>query len=486
MNVSLRVLGPFLFSYTLPSIRFQIVKEKKQPSGGVFLLMQLKIDGLFKKKVTVDFSQENTSSDGGLLLIKTMMDRFEMAERIKGIVGDDRHPSYIDHSMESLLAQRLYQLCAGYEDLNDSQALRKDPLLKLVVNESPQSETDLASASTLGRLENEVGILGIHGLCELQVELYLERNRKRWKKAAKHKNLVIRLDMDPTDIETYGEQQLALFHGYYGHRCYLPMVIADGDNGDLITAFLRPGTKHAKFLLVPILKRLLARIEKEYPFVQFEVRADSGFQCDEVFQFLESKSNISYTLSLASNKILERLQSEAVAHLETARKEAEDQKTSFETQRIFGELGYRAESWSRHRRVVFQIEANSHRVEIRYLVTNQIEWPAQQVKEHYNQRANIENRIKELKTQSFGSRMSCETFEANSFRFQLACFSLILFQEIKKKLENTPLKNAYVETIRSKLLKVSVIVSESTRRFILLLPKSYPYPEIWRDLLAPA
>ena len=449
--------------------------------------MQQKIEGLFKKKVEVRFTEENTSSDGGLLLVKQVLDGLKIVKGMKGALHDPRNQDFIEHPFEDLLSQRLYQLMAGYEDLNDADSLKNDPLFQLLVKNEEIDKADkaLASSPTLCRLEKRVTFREIEKLAELQVDLYLQRNRKRWKKAIKKKNLIIRLDLDPTDIATHGEQQLSLFNGYYGHRCYLPMILADGDNGDLITAFLRPGTKHAKFLLVYILKRLFAKIETLYPFVCFELRADSGFQCSELFEFLDGKSNVSYTVALMSNAALDKGLKAEVDVFEQKRQAAVEQKLSFEDQKVWGEFGYKADSWRSFRRVVYQIDVNSHRVDLRYYVSNDLEKTPQQIKENYNQRANIENRIKELKTQAGAKRLSCESFAANSFRFQLACFSLIVFQEMKKKLQGTELEASYIESLRLKLLKVAVRMEESTRRILLFLPKSYPYQNIWNQLLAP-
>ena len=167
-------------------------------------------------------------------------------------------------------------------------------------------------------------------------------------------------------------------------------------------------------------------------------------------------------------------------------KEAEKEKSkSNKTIKLFGEFGYKAEKWNKFRRVIYKVEVNSHATDTRIYLTNDKKTNPKKVKENYNKRANVENIIKELKTYSFGSRLSCKTFKANFFRLVVASFALIVFQELKKKLYKTSLANSYVNTIREKIIKVAGTIKISTRRIVVILPKSYPYQNVWNCLLHP-
>lgn len=431
---------------------------------------------IFSKPLTAIFSKENTSSDGGLIFMKQINDSLRITKSISDAIHDQRDENHIKHELENMIHQRLYQVTAGYEDVNDSDYLKNDPVFKLLCKDSQyRKKTDvLASTPTICRLENSVTIKELHQMAENMIHLYLKRNSKRFKK---QKKLQITIDLDPTNITTYGNQQLSLFNGYYGETCYLPLIIADGDNGDIITSILKPGTKHATFLLIPILKRLFGVIEKKYPKVKFVIRADSGFQNANLFKYFEDRNNIIYRIALISNENLIKAVKEEIKKAECLYAERK------ETVLVFGELGYKAESWNKFRRVIFRIEVNSHQTDVRFVVTNDFESTPEEIKEDYNKRSDTENIIKEFKVQSFGERLSCERFQANFFRLIISLCSLILFQELKKKLVKTELAKSYVSTIREKILKIAVTVKITVRKIWFYLPKSYPYQNIWAKAL---
>lgn len=333
----------------------------------------------------------------------------------------------------------------------------------------------LASSPTLCRFENRVKRSDLEALILLQVDLYLQRNKNRF---STEKNLIISIDLDPTDVETHGQQQFAFYNGHYEHTAYLPMIIVDGDNQDLIAVIPRPGNRHATWLLRLILMRILNRITKDYPTVQFQIRADSGFQSEPFFSFLERHSSIkTATIAISTNKTLEKLTRLAVQEY----KELDDTREDKTIELIhYGECGYRAESWSHFRRIIYQIQKTHYgTTEVRYYMTLDHELSPEVLKKSYNRRAEAENRIKEFKTQVFGSRVSGESFLVNAFRMMLSGFCLIIFQELRKKLKNTILESACVQTIREKLIKVSAVITLSTRRVLLSLPSFYPYQRIW-------
>ena len=458
-------------------------------------------EGIFSKPVHVEFTQKKTTSDAGLIIANAEIKRFDLCGRISDAIPDNRNQLFVIHRQKEQVQQRILQLVAGYADLNDAATLRKDPAFTtLVLEEKNQAfekmkiskkklkkmkkekQTDLSSAPTLCRFENRFDRASVKKLVRLQVQLYLERNKKRFKEILdRGAPLEIAIDMDPTDLETHGQQSLAFYNGHYGHTAYLPLVIADGDNGDLIAAIPRPGNRHATWMLKAILMGLIKYILKTYPQAQFKIRADSGFQKESFFKFIEQHPQIqTATISIAFNRSLEKLTKNAVTEFNLAFEQNPDLNLLH-----FGEVGYRADSWSKYRRIIYQI-AKTHygATEIRYYMTLDLTSTPEQVKLDYNRRADAENRIKEWKTQSFAQRVSGETFMVNAFRMLISGFAFIVLQEIQKKLIHTPLEHSYVATIREKLIKVAGIFKESTRRILLILPESYPYQNIWRHLIA--
>ena len=439
------------------------------------MTVQLEMEDVFRKKVAIKFNEENTSSDSGILLAAPVVNKLGIIDKMSSILHDPRNPLFTTHTQRELLAQRVYPMIAGYNDLNDSYYLRHDLAFKTVCKDG--GNLDLASTSTLSRLDNEATWSEIIKLTELQVELYLERNKKRFDKQLRKNGFVyISLDLDPTDVETHGSQQLSFFNGYYKETCYLPMVIADGVNSDLICGILRPGTKHATYCLTSILHRIFSIIEKKYPTIKYHLKADSGFQSNDLFSFLEAKTNLTYEIALSTNKSLKKL----VANF------YQDGHIVFEDEKIlkiYNEFGYKAGSWDKFRRVVYKVEINRHGCDIRYVVTNIEAKTPQKVMLSYFMRAEMENRIKELKSQAGGDTLSSTTFVANCFRFCLACFSFIIIQEMKKKLKGTPFENAYVSTIREKLIKAAGIIEVTTRRIVFKLSKYNPFKDYWGKLL---
>lgn len=462
------------------------------------MLEQPNFQNFFNQSVQIHFDQQGSSSDGGLFLVRSVMNQLRMSEQMSPLIHDGREPSRMIHQQEDQITQRLLQMCAGYEDVNDATSLRTDPVFRLLTrggkkrklgkrlskkknlrksSDKESASKVLASAPTLCRLENRVKRSNIEALIILQVELYLQRNTKRF---SDEKNLTISIDLDPTDVETHGQQPFAFYNGHYEHTAYLPMMIVDGDNQDLIAVIPRPGNRHATWMLRLIFRRLFARIEQDYPNVKFRIRADSGFQSENFFSFLEKRVEVqTATLSISSNKNLEKFTQVAVQEYKHADENRTDKAIEL-TQ--FGECGYRASSWTKFRRIIYQIQKTHYgTIEVRYYMTLDHNSSPESVKINYNRRAEAENRIKEFKTQAFGSRVSGESFLVNAFRMVLSGFCLIIFQQLRKCLEHTVLKNACVQTIREKLIKVAAIIRVSTRRILISLPSSYPYQTIWQQ-----
>ena len=445
---------------------------------------QLILEDLLEKPIHIEFSEKNTTSDAGAIFVSSIIKKMQMHDRISAAVPDPRNQLMVTHEQPEQVHQRLLQLSAGYEDLNDSATLRKDPaLISLVLDGKPKpdKQEELSSSPTLCRMENRFDRSCIEAMATLQVDLYLERNKERFDDALhKRGELLIVMDLDPTDLETHGQQPFAFFNGHYGHTAYLPLVIVDGENGDLITAIPRPGNRHATWFLPQILRKLFARITTTYPQVKFRLRSDSGFQSEKYFAFLEQHPQVqTATVSIATNRSLDKMTQFALQTFKEADEKFNDPKLIH-----FGEFGYRADSWSRYRRVVYQISKTYFgATDVRFYMTLDLESTPEAIKLDYNQRADAENRNKEWKIQAFANRVSGETFLVNAFRMLLSGFSFIIMQELQKKLQGTTLEKSYIQTVREKIIKVAGCIQESTRRVLLILPESYPYQSIWQHLI---
>jgi hypothetical protein len=235
------------------------------------------------------FDGGRLTSDGGLSWLAKMDSEMGLSQSISECVPEWRTRRG-RHTLLALVKQRLYQIACGYEDQNDSNSLRKDPLLKVVCGSSlPESGADLASQPTICRLENAANRRSsCYRIAQTLFELYL---RERGKDGAPKKIL---LDFDATDDPTHGDQEGSYYHGYYEQHMYHPLLVFDGQSGYLITAILRAGNTHASRSAVAILERIVARLRREWPEVEIEIRADAGFAVPALYEYCE-KESLDYT-----------------------------------------------------------------------------------------------------------------------------------------------------------------------------------------------
>jgi len=371
-----------------------------------------------------------------------------------------------------MLRQRIFAIAQGYEDCNDHDSLRSDPMFKLSVDREPISGKDLASQPTLSRLENSVGKRELWRMGEVLVAQFIQGHKR-----VKPNRIVI--DADATDDATYGQQEFESFHGFYDCHCYLPLLIfATADEGEqqLLASVLRRGNVHAGHRLVSILRRIAPRLKEAFPETEIVLRGDAGMALPEVYDFCESLG-VSYLISLPKNS---RLLSIAGEYLRDAESIYEE---TGEKVRLFGEFTYAAESWPGERRVVVKAEVAGKGENPRFVVTNVTGSDAEDIYEEYIDRGDVENRIKELKDDLLSGRTSCHRFLANQFRLLLHSAALILMQAVRRLLAGTDMASAQVGTLRAKLLKVGVRVRETTRRIRLMMPSSYPYIGLWEAAL---
>jgi hypothetical protein len=444
--------------------------------------------------VTARFDGGPISSDGGAILLREVDRRLRLISRLADCFEDHRDPQRVEHSARELLAQRLYAIALGYEDLNDHDELRRDPLLALlagkqdVTGQNRKRPRDrgqaLAGKTTLHRLERTTDgadrhkkiVCDFERVDELLVNLYLE--------ASSEPPQQVVLDLDVTDTPLHGEQQGRFFHGYYGHYCYLPLYIFAGEH--LLCARQREANQDAAAGSLAEVERIVGQIRRAWPRVQIILRADSGFCREELLAWCE-QNKVDYVFGLARN---ERLRAEID---EPMRQAGQQQQATGQAARVFCEFRYQTrESWSRARRVVGKAEQLEGKENPRYLVTSLSaqQWPAQRLYEElYCARGEMENRIKE-QLSLFADRMSSETLRANQLRLYFSSLAYTLLLGLRRLgLRGTAWARAQTETIRRRLLKIGVRVKVSARRVWLSLAESWPYQhefeQIWRTLRAP-
>jgi hypothetical protein len=407
-----------------------------------------------RRVIEANFDGGDLSSDGGLMLLRRTDERIGLTRAVAAVFSDARDPARIRHRLRDLLAQRIYGLCCGYEDLNDHDSLRSDLLMQTAVGRAEA----LASSPTLCRLENRATraqAVALHGVL---VEQFI----------ASHKTAPgeLVLDVDASDVPLHGRQELAEFHAYYDQHCYLPLYVFCGQS--LLACVLRrsriDGAKHA----AAVIKLLVARLRQAWPGVRIIVRGDSGFCRQRLLRFCE-RAGVGYVIGLARNTRLEA----RVAYAELML--AEDYGRTGVKQRWIDEFTYAAETWNRERRVITRLEYGAQGTNPRFIVTN-LDGEAVDLYERlYCARGEAENRIKEVQLDLFGTRASCPKFAANQLRVLLAALAYTLMQRLRAiALQATELERATAATIRVRLLKIGAAVVRNTRRVRILLASHHP------------
>jgi hypothetical protein len=434
---------------------------------------QLTFGFLHRKQVVASFAGGDISSDGGVMLVAEADRRLGLTRTLAAVVPDHRDPGRVKQPWSLALAQRVYQIAAGYEDCNDAADLRRDPVFKAAVGRLPQTGRDLASQPTLSRFENAVSRTQLYRMAEALLQVVLDQYAGR-------AVTQITLDFDATDDPTHGQQQFAEFHGFYGEHCYLPLLVTarfDGGPDELLAALLRPGRSHASREALAVLKRLVAALRTRWPQASILLRADSGFAIPAIYDWCEG-NGISYLIGLARNS---RLAARAEPHLQAAHEEHRD---TGEKARHIREIRYAADTWAHERRVIVKAEVTAKGDNPRFVVTNLTEPDAEALYDQYAQRGDAENRIKELKDDLAIDRTSCHRFVANQLRVLLHAAAFVLLSFVRKQLSGTELEAAQVCTLQRSLLKLGVRVRESVRRVWLQFASSCPRQELWPVVLA--
>lgn len=414
------------------------------------------------------FDAGRLTSDGGLPWLAEADAELGLCEALAAEVPEWRRGP-AKHSLATLVRQRVYQIACGYEDQDDADTLRADPLLKLVCGRLPESGADLASQPTLSRLENAVDRHAVEALARTLVEVYV-RERGRLGVPAR-----ILVDLDGTDDPAHGEQEGVRYHGYYRQHMYHPLLVFDGDTGQLITAVLRPGNVHGSRFVVLVLRRLLRWLRAAWPDVALEIRADSGFAIPRLYAWCEANA-VAYTIGLIPNAALEPL---ATSLLAEARRQSEAQGGA--KVRLAGEDRYQAKTWPHLRRIIFKAEVLAKGPNTRFVVTARDDEPLA-LYDFYVDRGDAENRIKDFKNALAGDRLSDHRFWANAFRLLLHAAAFWLLDTLRCWLADTEAAAYQFDTLRLRLLKIGGRVRELADRVRLSLASSHPAEPLWLAL----
>ncbi len=433
---------------------------------------------LVGRPVVAQFDQQHASSDGGAILLQACDRQLGLTDALIGSIDDRRQSGKIRHAIGDLVRQRLYAIGCGYPDANDASRLGSDPIQKLLCDRDPVKGEELASQPTLSRFENSVDRADLYRMGIALVEAVIERHRRRLKRKVKR----ITIDLDPTDDPTHGAQQLTFFNGHYDTWCYLPvagfLTFNEEPEQYLFAYVLRPGNVGASVGALGILSRLLPKLRAAFPRARLRVRLDGGFAAPQIFAFLE-REGLEYAVAMGKNKVLER---RAARLMGTARRLSRE---SGETEHLYKECRYAAGTWDRRRRVIIKAEVVRHpgrkpKNNPRFVVTNLKQSPRHLYEVIYCDRANIENRIKELHHGLEIDRTSCTRFLANQFRGLLTAAAYVLYQELRLRAARTAFRSAQVGTLREHLMKLGAWVESSVRRIVLHLPASCIHRHDWQ------
>ena len=450
---------------------------------------------LASREIVAQFNGGTITSDAGGLLLREIEQKTDILAGFAQCFDDFRDPELVDFTAEELIKQRVFALCLGYEDLNDHDQLRRDPLLAVLVGRK-----DPTGADRLLERDRGIPLAGKSTLNRLELTPSGATAKSRYKKiAARHHKIddffvetflrlhpeppaEITLDFDATDDPLHGDQLGGFFHGYYKNYCYLPLYVFCGEH--LLCAKLRPSDIDAAAGSLKVLKKIVARIRAKWPGVKIVVRGDSGFCRENLMTWCEA-NRVDYLFGLPKNKRLTK-----IIGLELHQAKCEFETTQHAA-RVFKDFTYQTrKSWCRERRVVGKAEHLAKGANPRFVVTSLTsdEVDAKTLYEvRYCGRGEMENRIKEQQRYLFADRTSCHTMRANQLRLWLSSVAYVLLQALRQfGLRETPLAAARCDTIRLKLLKIGALVRVSVRRVCFALAQSYPYQavfaQVWQNL----
>ena len=447
-------------AYTLPGI------DARQAE----LATPLHLAPVGDKAVVLAFDGGRLSSDAGLVLLKDPDEQLGLTRALAAVLQDPRDPRRVHFTLHDLLKQRVLQIAAGYEDANDANTLRHDPIFKLLLDRLPDSGAPLASQPTLSRFENHVSRTELYRMARVLVEQFLASY-------ASPPQLIV-LDFDDTEDPVHGEQEQARYDGYYGGYCFLPLHLYEGLSGRLITTIFK-AKRFTGTQMLSVLKRLVKRLRQAWPDTLVVFRGDSHLAYPEVMQWIEAQADLSYVTGLPSNAVLQTLARDVVVQAKRAYERDRGKITRFHSTR------YQAGTGSRARRVVIKVEVSDQGVNTRFVVTDMEHARTKVLYQHiYCARGQAENEIKDHKRYLKSDRTSCHRFAANQFRLFLHSAAYVLLETLRREVFKTaPWACATMETIQLRVLKLGARVQELTDRIKISLPSSCPVAPLLRRSL---
>lgn len=433
-----------------------------------------------RREIVARFDGGTISSDGGALLLRQADKRLNLLPRLSACFLDGRNQDQVEHSVLEMLSQRIYGLALGYEDLNDHEQLRKDPVFGVLAGRE-ELDAPLAGKSTLNRMELGAGAQDRYkkitfwkdALDELLVRVFIESYESA--------PAEIILDVDTTDLPLYGQQEGRFFHGYYDSYCYLPLYVFCGEQ--ILGARLRESNHDASFGCLQEIERIVGQIRTAWPAVRIILRGDSGFCRNALMSWCESH-NVDFVFGMARNQRLRKI---IGAEMHQATQQWRQTGTPA---RVFSEFSYQTKKtkkggWERERRVAAKAEHIDGKENPRFVVTSlsKEQWPAQKLYEKlYCARGDMENRIKE-QFSLFADRVSTETMRANQMRLYLSTMAYVLISGLRRLgLKATELAEAQVSTIRTKLLKIGAQIRVTVRKVWISMASSYPYQDLYQQV----
>jgi len=438
----------------------------------------------FRRAVVASFEGGALTSDAGALLLRQVDRRLGFLRRLAACFTDFRSPWLTQHGVEQMLTQRVYGLALGYEDLNDHDQLRRDPLMGVLAGKR-EPDQPLASKSTLCRLERTPAAgaerdrykkirYDAEAVDQLLLDVFMDAHPESPQQVV--------LDLDATDTPLHGRQEGRFFHGYYDEYCYLPLYIFCGDQ--LLAVRLREANQDASAGSLPEVQRIVARLRHRWPKVKILLRGDSGFCREELMRWCE-ENQVDYVFGLARNDRLRRRIGKAM------RRAKVKAKRTGKAARVYTEFRYRTrKSWSRARRVIAKAEQIEGKENPRYVVTSlavSAHRPRPLYEDLYCARGEMENRIKEQML-LFADRMSAETMRANQLRLYLSAAAYVLVEALRRlALKGTEMAEAQVNTIRLRLLKIGAQIRFTARRVVVSMSSGYPWQGLfghaWQSLV---
>lgn len=411
-----------------------------------------------RRTIEASFDGGDLSSDAGVLLLRRADERLGLTRAVAAVFADTRRAASVTHSVRDLLAQRLYALCCGWEDVTDHNVLRHDLALQTAVGRADA----LASGPTLCRLEAAATAVHTAALHRVLLDQFIASRTPP-------KELI--LDIDATHMPLHGAQEKAHFHRYYDNYCYLPLYVFCGQ--DLLACVLRPASRDPASVLSALIKLITQRLRQAWPDTRIIVRADSGFCRPAALRRFE-RWGVHYMIGLQKNATL--LKRVALAELALA----DAWQATGTKQRMIGEFDYAAASWDRERHVIARLEHDARGANPRFVVTSLQGDCTALYEQLYCARGEAENRIKEAQLDLFGRRASCHKFQGNQLRLLLAGLAYTLMIHLRRlALRGTELEHACTATIRVKLLKIGAALVRNTRRVRVLLASQHPLKQVF-------